>query len=216
MGNNDHCHTVFCQLLHYFQNFAYHFRIQRRCGFIKQHDIGTHCQRTGNGNTLLLTAGKIWRIFSSLFRQTNCCQQSFSSFFCLRLCQFLSVNGRQHDIFQNTQVREQIELLEHHTDVFPYLVDIAFGICNIVIINNYSACSCFFQFVQAAQKCGLTGTGRTDQTNNFPFFYFQVDSLQYFQAAEAFFQLFNFYLDHLFASLLSTNWKIFVRTTTTT
>ena len=113
-------------------------------------------------------------------------------------------------------MREQIELLEYHTDILSHLVDITFGIGDVIVINNNSACCCFFQFVQAAQKCGLTRTGGTNQTYYFPFFDFQIDTFQYFQAAKAFFQLFNFYLDPLFASLLSTIWKTLVRKITTT
>ena len=113
-------------------------------------------------------------------------------------------------------MREQIELLKYHADIFSHLIDIAFGICNIIIVNNNSTCSRFFQTIQATQKCRFAGTGRTNQTNDFPFLDFQINPLQNLKAAKAFLQFFYFYLNHLFDNLLSTSWNAFVSTITTT
>ena len=36
MSNNNHCHSLFCQIFHQLKNFPYHFRIKRLQRLINQ------------------------------------------------------------------------------------------------------------------------------------------------------------------------------------
>jgi len=75
MRYHDHGFPLFRQLLHNTQHFAHQFRVKRRRRFIKQQYVGLHRQRAGNGNTLLLAAGEVHRIFNLLaFVNTDFCQ----------------------------------------------------------------------------------------------------------------------------------------------
>ena len=40
--HEDHGHAAFCQLFHHGEHLAHHFRIQRRGGFIEEHDVRIH------------------------------------------------------------------------------------------------------------------------------------------------------------------------------
>ena len=55
VGDYDHCHTLFCNLLDEVQNFPYHFGVKGGGGLVKEQNFGAHCKGTSNGNTLLLT-----------------------------------------------------------------------------------------------------------------------------------------------------------------
>ena len=58
MGYDDHGHVFIGQLLYRAQDFTGQFRVKGTGRFVKEHDIRVHRQGTGNGHTLLLTAGK--------------------------------------------------------------------------------------------------------------------------------------------------------------
>ena len=110
---------------------------------------------------------------------------------------------------------EQIEVLEHHTNILTNFIDIGCFCHQIVIIYDDYAASRFLQFIQTAQECTLPGAGRPDETNYFAFFDFHIDVLENLQTAKAFFQVFNFYLNQ-FASLLSSSLNSFVKMITST
>ena len=59
MGDDDHGHALVRKLLHDIQDLADHLGVESGGGLVKQHDIGLHAQRTDDGDTLLLTAGKL-------------------------------------------------------------------------------------------------------------------------------------------------------------
>ena len=71
MRDNDHGHAVVGKLLHDLQYLADHFRVECRGRLVKQHDIRVHRERARNGDSLLLTAGKLRRIAVRLVRQTD-------------------------------------------------------------------------------------------------------------------------------------------------
>ena len=54
--NHYHGHSFFCQILHNIKNFSYHLRVQCRCRFVKKKDFRFHCQGSGYGNPLFLSA----------------------------------------------------------------------------------------------------------------------------------------------------------------
>lgn len=56
VGHNDHRHTLLGQSLHDAEHLAHRFGVERRSRLVEQHDIGTHRQRAGDRDTLLLSA----------------------------------------------------------------------------------------------------------------------------------------------------------------
>ena len=62
MGNDNHGHAFFGQILHYLQHFMTQFGVKRGSGLIKQHHFRFHRQRAGDSHALLLAARKLRRI----------------------------------------------------------------------------------------------------------------------------------------------------------
>ena len=62
MGYDQHGLAFMSQILNYVQHFLYHLRIQCRSWFVKKDNLRIQCHCTGNGNSLLLPAGELYRI----------------------------------------------------------------------------------------------------------------------------------------------------------
>ena len=56
MGHQHHGHALFGQFTNDFEHISDHFRVERRCGLVEQHDFWAHGQGARDGHTLLLTA----------------------------------------------------------------------------------------------------------------------------------------------------------------
>ena len=84
MGDDDHGHAVARQIAHDFQHFVDHFRVQGRGRLVEEHDLGPHGERAGNGDALLLAAGKIRRIDSALSGMPTRSSNSACDFFRFR------------------------------------------------------------------------------------------------------------------------------------
>ena len=67
-------------------------------------------------------------------------------------------------------MREEIEALEHHTEVFTHLVDVGLWIGDFLAIDDNMSAGWFFKQIDAAQEGTLTGTGRSDDGDDFPIF----------------------------------------------
>ena len=180
MSNHYHGHVFFRQLFHNFQNFANHFRVKSGSRFVKKHHFRLHTQSTHNGNTLFLTTRKLRRICVCSIFQTNTAQQTHCQFCCFRFAFSLQLHRCNDHIFQNGHMGKEIEVLEHHTHSLTMDIDVCFDICDIHTIKINVSASRHFQQIQAAQKCGFTRTGRTDNNHNFTFFDFCIDAVQRF------------------------------------
>ena len=71
------------------------------------------------------------------------------------------MNRCQGHIVQYSKMIEQIEVLEHHTNILTNLIDICMLVSHIMSINDNFAGGCCLQLIQATEKCGFTTSGRT-------------------------------------------------------
>ncbi|MNE42051.1 hypothetical protein D3C80_1361570 [compost metagenome] len=117
MGHAHHGHAFVGQLNHYIQYFTDHFRVQRRGRFVKQHDDRVHGQGAGNRHTLLLTTGELARVLFRLVAKTDALKQRqpLLGRFRFAATEYLALGNGQ--VLGDGQVREQLEVLEHHTDL---------------------------------------------------------------------------------------------------
>ena len=112
--HHQHGHAGIGQLAHHVQHFLHHFRVQRRSGLIKEHHARLHGQRPGNGHALLLTARERMRVLVGMVFQAHAGQQRHGPFTGLLARELAHAARRQREVVQHRQVREQVELLEHH------------------------------------------------------------------------------------------------------
>ena len=198
MGNNNHGHAVISQFLHDFQHLTDHFRVKRRGRLVEQHHVRIHCQRARDGDTLLLTARKLRRIAVRLVRQTDTRKQLERTLVRLFIGHDLELDRCQLDILTHGQVREQVELLEHHAHAAAHQIDVRVLGGDVLSLKDNFAAGRLLEQVQAAQKGGLARAGRADDYDLLALLDMLVDTLEHLMVAKGFVQVFN--VDHFRAA----------------
>ena len=96
-------------------------------------------------------------------------------------------------------MREQIELLEHKSEVQPFfpkvVVFFVFVACAVeksFAVNDDLSVVGGLQKVQAPKKRRLSAARGADNYHDFAFVHFKIYAFQHFLRAERFFQIFNF------------------------
>jgi hypothetical protein len=79
----------------------------------------------------------------------------------------LEFDWSQSAVFQDIIVVEQIEILKHHSDLHPELIDIIVWISDLFTFEFDGSSIRFNEPVETPEKCGLTRSGRTDDAHNF-------------------------------------------------
>nr|GEY82994.1 hypothetical protein [Tanacetum cinerariifolium] len=124
VGHAEHGHALFRQADHGVEHFFHHFRVEGRSRLVEQHDFRLHAQRAGNCHALLLATGQLARILVRLLRNTHALQVVHGDFFGLALGHLAHPHRRQRAVLQDGQVREQVEVLEHHADFATNRLDL--------------------------------------------------------------------------------------------
>ena len=96
--------------------------IERGGRLVEQHELRVHRQRAGDGDTLLLAAGKLRRELRVLGGQADAVEQLHRALASLGRRDALHPDRCLDDVLQRGHVREQVELLEHHADPLPHAV----------------------------------------------------------------------------------------------
>ena len=179
VGDHQHGDAGVGQLLHQFQNLAHHFGVEGAGGLVEQDHVRIHGKGTGNGNTLLLATGKALGVGIGLVGQAHAGQQ----FVCLGGDGFLILQlqqgGGQLQIFLHSQVREQVEVLEHHAHLLAHSVDV--GFIHLGALKFDAAGGGDLQPVQAAQEGGLAAAGGADQADHVAAVDVDINTLQHVQ-----------------------------------
>ena len=186
MRHAEHGHALFGQFDHCIQNLFDHLGVKRRCRFIEQHDARTHTQRTGDCHTLLLTAGQLARILVGLIGDLHLFKEVHRRFFGFFLGCLTNPDRSQRAVFQNGQVREQVEVLEAHANLGPDLVDVFQIRRQDRAVHGDPPALVFFQRVDAADQGGFTGTRRARDNDPFATIDGQVDIPQHVERAVPF------------------------------
>ena len=114
---------LFGELLHHQVDLFDKFGVQRRGRLVEQHHLGLHRQRPRDGDALLLSARQARRVLVDLFGKSDLGQLFLGQFVGLFLGQVFEHARRQRDVAAHGQMREQVEMLEHHADVLAHLID---------------------------------------------------------------------------------------------
>ncbi len=132
--DNDHGHAFFRQILHDFQHFMAQFRVQRRRLARQEHHFRLHCQRSGNGDALLLTA-EARRVVGARSASQLFANRAFACFPLLLLYAAHASEDRTSR-FERGQMREQIKLLKHHAGFTANQPFVYFRIVDFQTIDN--------------------------------------------------------------------------------
>ena len=198
MGHNHHRHTRFGQRPHNVEHFTHQFRI--KCGgrLIEQHDLRLHGKGTGDGHTLLLTAGKLCRIVVKTLPHADAFQFLNGQLAGLLLAHVLDADRRLHHVFERGHMRKQIEPLEHHAQlgtlhghflVIQGLQHLPTALVDILVADHLAVDVDFaagqrLKLIDQAQESGFAGTGRTQNHGHGSRHYGHVNAFEHVQAAE--------------------------------
>jgi hypothetical protein len=86
--------------------------------------LRVHAERAGDRHALLLAAGELAGIFVRLLGDLDALQVVHRRLLGLLLRHLAHPDRRQRAVLQDRQVREQVEVLEHHADFAAHLVDL--------------------------------------------------------------------------------------------
>ena len=167
MSHHHHSHVLCRQLPHGLQHLTGKLRVQGRGRLVKEHDIRLHAEGSGNGHTLLLTAGKLaWVVVfpvaeAHLGKELAGIGQDFG------LLHSLHMHRRLNEVLHHCHVGEKVELLEHHAHAGKHLFLLpafhVFGLAFFIGSHQRSALHLdgagvnSLQLVQAAQQSGFAG-----------------------------------------------------------
>ena len=152
VGDTYHRHAFLRELDHNVEHFADHFRIERGRRFVEQHDVGLHGEGAGNGDALLLAAGKHTRVDVDLFGQPHFLEQLERALLGFVFGNMAELHGRHRQVLEHGLVREQVEALEHHAQILPDLVDVVLGGVDVAPLDKDGALVDDFQAVDGAQQ----------------------------------------------------------------
>ena len=176
MGNDHHGHAHFAvDVAQKVEHLRGRARIKRARGLIAQHHFRIVRQRAGNGNTLLLAAGKLAGIILRLVRQADKLEQLKGARFRLRLL-LVAKFEREGDVAQDRALLEQAEILENHANAAAKLKQLlSLERRDVLSVDHDTAARGPFEQVDAAYQRGLSGTGLADDAEDVPIFDGKVD-----------------------------------------
>ena len=85
----------------------------------------------------------------------------------------------KHDIFQNRHVRKQVELLKHHADLLPDMIDVHRRVRQRSVPSNSTCPAVGISNRFASAKRGFTAAGRSNQRQHIALFDRRRDSAQH-------------------------------------
>ena len=132
---------------------------------------------------MLLPSRKLCRVFFDLILQSHTLKQFARARIGFGPGQATDAHGSQRDVAQNTQMREQIETLKHHSEFGTDGVQIGALFQNMAIDRNRAAVM-FLELIDAADQRRFSRAGRADNHKDFTFGDLKIDAVECAETAE--------------------------------
>src|SRR5450830_763020 len=162
-----HGHAFLRQLDHDVEHFIDHLRIERRGRLVEQHRDRVHAQGTCNRDALLLATRQLARELVAVRAQADAFQQLVALLVSLLLGAPQHAHLRQRQIFDDAQVREQFEVLEHHADPGAQRRQIGLRAADLAVADEDRSLLDRLQPVHRLDQRRLAGTGRAAHHHDF-------------------------------------------------
>ena len=156
MGHHDHRHSLLGKFDHYIQHFFDHLRVECRGRLIEEHDLGLHTKAACYGDSLLLSAGELTWILSGLLRDMHPVEIGHRKVGGVALGKAPGFHRRQGQVINNAEMREQVELLKYHPDIFSDLGDVFYILGELIPADPDLAFIVFLEPINAADHGGLS------------------------------------------------------------
>ena len=155
-----HGHALIGQLHHHVQHLADHFWVERRGRFIEQHHDRVHRQRTRNRHPLLLTAGELTGELVLVGRQAHSVQHLHAARHRIVLAAAQHLDLRHRQVLGHAEVREQLEMLEHHAHARAQLGQVGLGVGQRHAVHHDVALLKRLQGIDGLDQGRFARTGR--------------------------------------------------------
>jgi hypothetical protein len=190
MRDDEHRHSLTSKITDYGQNLADELGVEGRGDLVKQQQARLHRKAPGDRHPLLLPARKLYGIRFSFVGQPDLAQKV--SCLCLGLCtrHTLDMNRRLDDVAKHRHMREEVEVLEHHSHPGAQGVQVTAGDERSSFELHVPARR-LLETIQTAQERALTRSARADDCDTLAFFNREIDAAQHLlcpkRHAEAFY-----------------------------
>ena len=184
VGHAEHGYALLGQFDHDIEHFLDHLGIKGRGRLVEQHDRRIHAQRPRDRHPLLLTAGKLSGILVRLLGDVHPLEIAHGDGLGL-LARHLAYPDRgKGQVLEDGQVREQVEVLEHHADLAADALDVAQVAGQFGAVDHDASALVFLQPVDATDQGRLARSRRAADDDAFALADFEVDVLQHMEVAE--------------------------------
>jgi hypothetical protein len=126
--DHHHRHAFLGQRDHHVEHLADHLRVQRRGGLVEQHDDRVHRQRARDRHALLLAARQLAGELVLVRHQPDAVEHLQAARLGLVGAAAQHLDLRDGQVLGDRQVREQLEVLEHHADLGAQLGQVGLGV----------------------------------------------------------------------------------------
>lgn len=155
--------ALFAKLLNHVEDLGGHFRIERGCRLIEEHDARLDCDGASNGDALTLTAGKGRRLFVRVSIELEAAKQLEGNVTGLGWRLLVYFFKWQDNVFECGEMRKKIEGLENNTNGAAITQKGRFLELNRFAVELDASTVWNFQSGQNPQKGCLAATGGADE-----------------------------------------------------
>ena len=117
VGDDEHRHAGAGERSHHVEDAGDELRVERRRRLVEQHQLGVEGQRSCDRDALLLTAGQPRRVVVGLVGEPDVGQLRPRPRVGRRPAQTAGATQPERDVLDGGEVREDVEVLEHHADL---------------------------------------------------------------------------------------------------
>ena len=175
MGDHHHRHPLGGELEHDVEHLLDHLRVERRGRLVEEHHLGVHGKGPGDGDALLLAPRALAGIGIGLLGDPDPDQLADRLFLGLGLATPSHLALRQRDVLEDGEMREEVELLEDHSDLGPHVVEVGLDLGEFVAVDRDETLGRHFQQVDAAQHRRLAGAAGAHDDDHLALGDFEVE-----------------------------------------
>ena len=183
--DDHHRHARLRQIAHDDEHLSDELGIERRGDLVEEHHVRLHHQGACDRDALLLAAGELVRVLVGLLGEADLREQLVGLLvgFCSR--ELADPPRGDRDVAQHAQVREEVELLEHHPDPLPHARDVGAFARDLVAFEVDPPRVERLEQVDAAKERALPAPARPDHDEHLARRDVEVDPVEDEVVAEA-------------------------------
>ena len=183
--DDDHRHPALGEVAHHDQHLADELRVERRRDLVEEHHVRLHHQRPRDRDALLLAPRELVRVAVRLLLEPYPGHQLPPALLGLAPRLPLHAPGREGDVVERLQVREEVELLEDDPDLLPDRARVHALPRDLLPLEEDPARLDRLEQVDAAKQRALAAPARPDDDEHLTRIEGEVDAVEDDVVAEA-------------------------------